>query len=51
MIGIFVGSQIGSNLTSRVKTADLILIFVAILLYLSISMVLKSFGITLPGQE
>jgi uncharacterized membrane protein YfcA len=51
MIGIFVGSQIGSNLTSRVKTANLVLIFVAIMLYLSVSMILKAFGIELVGQE
>ena len=51
MIGIFIGSRLGSNLTSRVKTANLVLIFVAIMLYLSISMILKAFGITLPGQE
>ena len=51
MIGIFVGSRLGSNLTSRVKTADLVVIFVAIMLYLSISMILRAFGITLPGQE
>jgi uncharacterized membrane protein YfcA len=51
MIGIFVGSQIGSNLTSRVKTANLVLIFVAIMLYLSVSMILKAFGIELVGGE
>jgi uncharacterized membrane protein YfcA len=51
MIGIFAGSRIGSNLTSRVKTANLVVLFVVILLYLSISMMLKSFGISLPGQD
>ena len=51
MIGIFLGSKIGSNLTSRVKTADLVLLFVAIMVYLSVSMILKAFGISLPGQE
>ncbi|HYH10976.1 MAG TPA: sulfite exporter TauE/SafE family protein [Thermomicrobiales bacterium] len=51
MIGIFVGSQLGSTLTSRVKTANLVLIFVAIMLYLSVSMILKSFGIELPAQD
>jgi uncharacterized membrane protein YfcA len=51
MIGIFVGGQLGSNLTKRVKTADLVLLFVAIMLYLSVSMILKAFGISLPGQE
>lgn len=51
MIGIFLGSRLGSNLTSRVKTANLVMIFVVIMLYLSLSMILRSFGITLPGQE
>ena len=51
MIGIFVGSQIGSSLTSRVKTANLVLVFVAIMFYLSISMILKAFGIELPVQD
>ena len=51
MIGIFVGGQLGSTLTSRMKTANLVMIFVVIMAYLSISMILKSFGITLPGQE
>ncbi len=51
MIGIFAGGQLGSTFTSRMKTANLVIIFVVIMLYLSISMILKSFGITLPGQE
>lgn len=51
MIGIFAGSRIGSHLTSRVKTANLVVIFVAIMLYLSVSMILRSFGISLPGQD
>ncbi len=51
MIGIFVGGQLGSTFTSRMKTANLIMIFVVIMIYLAISMILKSFGISLPGQE
>lgn len=51
MIGIFVGGQLGSTFTSRMKTANLVMIFVVIMLYLAVSMILKSFGITLPGQE
>ncbi|CAN5326774.1 sulfite exporter TauE/SafE family protein [soil metagenome] len=51
MIGIFIGSQIGSNLTSRVKTGNLVIIFVVIMFYLAISMLLRAFGITLPGQS
>jgi uncharacterized protein len=51
MIGIFIGSQVGSNLTSRVRTANLVVVFVTIMLYLAISMILRAFGISLPGQE
>ncbi len=51
MIGIFAGGQLGSTFTSRMKTANLVLLFVVIMAYLAISMILKSFGITLPGQE
>ncbi len=51
MVGIFIGSKVGSNLTSRVRTANLVLIFVVIMLYLAISLFLKAFGITLPGQS
>jgi hypothetical protein len=51
MIGIFAGGQLGSAFTSRMKTANLVMIFVVIMVYLAVSMILKSFGITLPGQE
>jgi hypothetical protein len=51
MIGIFAGGQLGSTFTSRMKTANLVLIFVVIMAYLAVSMILKAFGITLPGQE
>jgi len=51
MIGIFVGSQAGSRLTRRVKAQNLVLLFVAILLYLGLSLLLKAAGITLPGQK
>lgn len=51
MIGIFAGGQLGSTFTSRMKTANLVMIFVVIMVYLAVSMILKSFGITLPGQE
>ncbi len=51
MIGIFIGSRVGSHLTSRVKSANLVVVFFVIMLYLSISMILKAFGISLPGQE
>ena len=51
MIGIFLGSQVGSRLTRRVKSQNLVLYFVVILLYLGISLLLKAAGITLPGQK
>ena len=51
MIGIFLGGQAGSRLTRRVKTQNLVLLFVVILLYLGGSLLLKAFGITLPGQR
>ena len=50
MLGIFLGARIGSQLTRRVRTQDLVVIFVLILLYLGISLLLRAFGVTLPGQ-
>ncbi len=51
MIGIFAGSQIGSQLTRRLPAQRLSLFFVVILLYLSLSLLLKAAGVTLPGQR
>ncbi len=51
MIGIFLGAQLGSRLTRRVRTQNLVVIFVLILLYLGVSLLLKAVGITLPGQR
>lgn len=51
MIGIFVGSQMGSRLTRRIQTQNLVVLFVLILLYLGGSLLLKAAGITLPGQQ
>lgn len=51
MIGIFVGSQTGSRLTRKLRTQNLVAFFVLILLYLGGSLILKAFGVTLPGQE
>ena len=51
MIGIFAGSQLGSHLTRRLPAQRLILIFVLVLLYLSISLLLKAAGVTVPGQR
>jgi uncharacterized membrane protein YfcA len=47
MIGIFCGSQLGSQITRRVKTQRLVLVFVIVIAYLGVSMVLKAFGISL----
>lgn len=51
MVGIFVGSQLGSRLTRRVATERLVVLFVLILLYLGGSLLLRAAGITLPGQR
>lgn len=46
MIGVFLGSQAGSQVTRRVQTHRLVLVFVIVIAYLGISMVLKAFGIS-----
>jgi uncharacterized protein len=51
MVGVFFGARIGSQLTRRVRTQNLVVVFVLILLYLGFSLVLRAFGITLPGQQ
>jgi len=51
MIGVFLGSQLGSQITRRLPTHRLVIIFVIVLAYLGISLVLKSIGIGLPGQD
>jgi uncharacterized membrane protein YfcA len=51
MIGIYLGSQFGSRLTRRLHAERLTLIFVLILLYLSVSLYVKAFGLTMPGQQ
>lgn len=45
MLGVFVGSSLGSQLTRRLKTDRLIIIFFVILTYLGLSMVLAAFDI------
>lgn len=45
MLGVFVGSSLGSSLTKRLKTDRLVVIFVVILTYLGLSMVLSAFDI------
>jgi uncharacterized membrane protein YfcA len=47
MIGIFLGAKVGSQVTRRVHTHRLVMIFVVVLAYLGISLVLKAFGISL----
>lgn len=51
IIGVFVGGQVGSRLTRRLKAQRLSLLFSLILLYLGISLVLRAAGVHLPGQS
>ena len=51
MVGVFVGAQAGSKLTRRVSANKLSAYFVVILLYLSVSLLAKAAGFTLPGQS
>ena len=50
IIGVFLGGQIGSRLTRRLRAQRLALIFSVILLYLGISLLLRAVGIKVPGQ-
>ena len=50
MAGIFLGAQIGSQITRRLATQRLVIVFVLVLAYLGLSLVLKALGIALPGQ-
>jgi uncharacterized protein len=45
MLGVFIGSNIGSTLTKRLKTHRLILLFFVMLTYLGLSMILDAFGL------
>ena len=51
IIGVFVGGQLGSRLTRRLRARRLSALFAAILLYLGLSLLLRAFGVTLPGQR
>jgi uncharacterized membrane protein YfcA len=51
MVGIFIGSQVGPRLTRRVQAQRLVLFFVVVLLYLGGSLLLKSVGVDVPGQQ
>ena len=50
IIGVFLGGQIGSRLTRRIKAQRLSLLFALILLYLGVSLLLRAFGVEMPGQ-
>lgn len=50
IIGVFLGGQIGSRLTRRIKAQRLALIFALILLYLGVSLLLRAAGVNVPGQ-
>jgi uncharacterized membrane protein YfcA len=51
IIGVFAGGQIGSRLTRRLRAQRLAFLFALILLYLGLSLLLRAFGIRLPGQS
>jgi uncharacterized membrane protein YfcA len=50
IIGVFIGGQIGSRLTRRVRAHRLALLFAIILLYLGASLMARAFQIQLPWQ-
>jgi hypothetical protein len=50
IVGVFLGGQIGSRLTRRIKAQRLALLFALILLYLGVSLLLRAVGIEMPGQ-
>jgi uncharacterized protein len=50
IVGVFVGGQIGSRLTRRISAQRLALLFALILLYLGLSLLLRAFGVEMPGQ-
>ena len=50
IIGVFLGGQIGSHLTRRIKAQRLALLFALILFYLGLSLLLRAFGVEMPGQ-
>lgn len=47
MVGVLLGSSLGSALTKRVKTQQLMAVFLVIMVALSISMILSAFDISL----
>lgn len=48
LLGVFVGSQIGPRITRRVSTERLVLLFVAIMIFLAVSMILQAAAIDVP---
>lgn len=48
MVGIYIGSNIGSQLTRRIDTQRLVVVFFVVMLYLGLSMLGQAFAITLP---
>lgn len=49
MLGVFVGSSLGSTLTKRIHTERLVLLFFLILTFLGASMLLSALGISFGG--
>ena len=47
MIGIFLGAKLGSQLTRRIQTQRLVLVFVPVIAYLGVSLILKVFDVAL----
>ncbi|CAN5723408.1 sulfite exporter TauE/SafE family protein [soil metagenome] len=45
MIGIFLGAKLGSQLTRRIQTQRLVLVFVLVIAYLGVSLILKAFDV------
>jgi uncharacterized protein len=50
IIGVFLGGQIGSRLTRRIRAQRLALLFSLILLYLGVSLLFRAFDISVPWQ-
>jgi hypothetical protein len=51
IVGVFLGGQIGSRLTRRLKAQRLAFLFALILLYLGLSLLLRAFDVRAPWQS
>jgi uncharacterized protein len=51
IVGVFLGGQIGSRLTRRLKAQRLAFLFAIILLYLGVSLLMRAFDIRAPWQS